>query len=164
MVRLLVSLACGKLDAWSRHRHPAIDGEGLADHVARPGAAKPEHGRGDFLGPARPADGDVLRDFGVSLLVAAHDVAGDLRVDEARIDRVHADAVLDVFEGRRPRQADHAMLRSDVRADAGIARQRPNRGVVDDGTVALAFHLTQLIFHAAPDAAEIDPDDAVPLL
>ena len=145
-------------------RHPAVDGEGVADHVARPRAAKPEHGRGDLLGPARAADGDVLRDLGVRLLVPGDDVAGDLRVDQAGIDRVHADAVLDVFQGRRPRQADHAVLGGDVGADAGVAGQRADRRVVDDRTAALAFHLPQLVLHAAPDAAQVDPDDAVPLL
>ena len=146
------------------HRHPAIDGEGVADHVARAGAAEPEHGRGDLLGPARAADGDVLRDLGVRLLVPADDVAGDLRVDQAGIDRVHADAVLDVFQAGRPRQADHAVLRGDVGADAGIAGQRTDRRVVDDRAAALAFHLPQFVLHAAPHAAQVDPDDAVPFL
>src|SRR4051812_45852175 len=105
MVRLLVPLVCPGSDAWSLHRHPAVDGEGMADHVARPRAAKPENRRGDLLRPARPADGDVLRDFGIRLLAPGDDVAGDLGIDQAGIDRVHADAVLDVFERRRPGQA-----------------------------------------------------------
>src|SRR5690349_17101196 len=66
----------------SHDRHPAVHGEGVADDVARPRAAQPQHGRRDLLGPARPADGDVLRDLGVGLLVSGYDVAGDLRVDE----------------------------------------------------------------------------------
>ena len=147
----------------AHHRHPAVDGEGVADHVARPRTAKPQHGRGDLLGPARAADGNVLRDLVVRLLVPADDIAGDLRIDQAGIDRVHADAVLDVFQSGRPRQADHAVLGGDVGADAGVAGQRADRGVVDDRAAALAFHLPQFVLHAAPHAAQVDPDHAVPV-
>src|SRR3954467_11253038 len=51
MVRLLVPLVCSGSDAWSLHRHPAVDDEGMADHVARPGTAEPEHRRSYFPGP-----------------------------------------------------------------------------------------------------------------
>src|SRR5215207_414476 len=148
----------------SQHRHPAVHGEGLTDDVARPRTAQPQHGRGDLLGPARAADRNVLRDLGVRLLVPAHDIAGHLRVDQARVDRVHANAVLDILQGRRPRQADHAVLGGDVGADPGVAGQRTDRGVVDDGAAALALHLPQLVLHAAPHAAQVDPDDAIPVL
>src|SRR4051794_26271465 len=53
MACLLVQLVRCESDAWSRHRHPAVDSEGVADDVARPGAAKPQHGRGNLFGPAR---------------------------------------------------------------------------------------------------------------
>src|SRR3954467_15457647 len=66
----------------SRHRHPAVHGERLTDDVARPRTAQPQHSRGDLLGPARPTDRNALRDLGVRLLVPAHDIAGDLRVDQ----------------------------------------------------------------------------------
>jgi hypothetical protein len=39
------------------------------------------------------------------------------------IDGVHTDALPDVFKCSRPRQADHAMLGSDIGTDAGIAGQ-----------------------------------------
>jgi hypothetical protein len=52
----------------------------------------------------------VLRYLGVRLLVSIDDIAGDLRVDRAGIDCVHADAVLDVFQSSRPRQADDPVL------------------------------------------------------
>ena len=77
-------------------------------HVARPGTAKPQHSRGDLLGPARTTDRNVLRYFCVRPLVSIDDVASDLRVDQAGIDGVHADAVLDVFQSSRPRQANNA--------------------------------------------------------
>src|SRR4051794_34852493 len=74
-------------DRASYDRHAAVHGQGVADHVARRRAAQPEHGRGDLLGPARAADGDVLRELDVRLLAPAHDIAGDLRVDQAGVDR-----------------------------------------------------------------------------
>src|SRR3954470_19738220 len=40
--RLDGRFAKSQLVAWSRHRHPSVDGEGVADHVASPWAAKPE--------------------------------------------------------------------------------------------------------------------------
>jgi hypothetical protein len=122
-------------------------------HVARAGTAKPQHDRGDLVGPARAADGNVLRDLGVCLLVAADDIARDLRVDQAGVHGVHADALLDVLESSRPRQADNSVLRSDVGTDTGVPGQRTDRRVVDDRAATLALHLPQLIFHAAPHAA-----------
>jgi len=60
-----------KLEINSPHRRAAVHGEGMADHVARPRAAQPEHGRGDLLGPARATHGKILfhlsiRFFGLS--------------------------------------------------------------------------------------------------
>jgi len=86
------------IPARSHNSHPTIHGERMTNNVARPRTAKPQHGRGDLLGPARAADGNVLRYLGVSLLVPVDDIAGNLRVDQAGIDRVHADAVLEVFQ------------------------------------------------------------------
>src|SRR3954451_11903166 len=127
MACLLVQLDCCESDAWSQHGHPAIDSESVADDVARPRTAKPQNGRGNFVGSARTANGDVLRDFAVRLLAPGDDLASDLRVNESGIDRVHPDAVLDVFEGCCPREANDAVLRGDVRADARVARQRTDR-------------------------------------
>jgi len=42
------------------------------------------------------------------------DIAVDLGVDQAWVDRVHADAALDVFESGGARQANHAVLGGDV--------------------------------------------------
>jgi len=67
----------------------------------------------------------VLRYLGVRLLVPADDIAGDLRVNQAGVDRVHADAVLDVFQSGRPRQADHAVLGRDVGTDTGLPVNAP---------------------------------------
>ena len=73
--------------------------------------------------------------------IAVDDIAGDRGVDQAGIDGVHTDALPDVFKCSRPRQADHAMLGSDIGTDAGIAGQGADGGVVDDRTAALPRHL-----------------------
>src|SRR5438094_2881791 len=92
------------------------------------------------------------------------DIAGDLRVDQAGIDRAHSDSVPDVFQSCGPRQADNAVLGRDVGTDTGIAGQGADRRVVDDRAAALAFHLPQFVLHAAPHAAQVDPDHAVPVV
>src|SRR5207248_8226465 len=131
---------------------------------ARPGTAKPQDGRRDLLGPARATDRHVLRYLGVRLLVPTDDIAGDLRVDQAGVDRVHSDAVLDVFQSGRPGQADHPVLGRNVGSDTRVAGQRADRCVVDDRAAALAFHLSQFVLHTAPNAAQVDPDHAIPVL
>src|SRR5207249_4679257 len=62
------------------------------------------------------------------------------------------------------RQANHAMFRSDVGSDARVAGQGTDRSVVDDRAAALALHLSQFVFHAAPHPAQVTPDHAVPVL
>jgi hypothetical protein len=50
--------------------------EGVADHVTRPRAAKPQHDRRNFLRATRASDGYVLGQLGVRLLMPIDDVAG----------------------------------------------------------------------------------------
>jgi len=97
----------------------------MTKNVARPRTTKPQHRRGDLLRSTRATDGNVLRDLGISLLVPVDDIMGDLRVDQAGIHCVHPDALLDVFQSCRPRQADHAVLGRDVRADPGLPVNAP---------------------------------------
>jgi hypothetical protein len=51
-----------------------------------------------------------------------------------------------------------------VGCSAGDADQTANRRVVDDGAASLLAHLAQLILHAVPHAAQIDPVYAVEFL
>src|SRR5437868_13911871 len=44
---------------------------------------------------------------------------------------------------------------------AGNTDQTANRRVVDDRAASLLTHLAQLVFHAVPDAAQIDPVHAL---
>lgn len=79
-------------------------------HVARPGIAS--HSTTEAISSGLPA-----RPMGTFFAISEHACSSPLapsrailRVDQARIDRVHADAVLDVFQSGRPRQAHHAVL------------------------------------------------------
>src|SRR4029078_454942 len=78
--------------------------------------------------------------------------------------RIHADAVLDVFEGGGARKANDTVLGGDVRSNAGVAGQRAHGRIIDNRTAGLTFHLPELVLHAAPYAPQVDPDDAVPVL
>ena len=106
---------------------------------------------------------NVLSNVLVCLFVPIDDIAGYLGVDQAGINRVHTDAALDVFQGCRAGQAHYPMFRRDIGAYTGIASQRADGGVVDDRAAALALHLTQFMFHAAPQTAQINSDHAVPV-
>src|SRR5437773_6297496 len=68
-----------------------------------------------------------------------------------------------IFERSALRQPDHSVLGCMVHCSAGNADQTANRRVVDDGTASLLAHLAQLILHAVPDAAQIDPVHALEL-
>jgi len=94
--------------------HPAVHGECVTDDVAGCRTAKKQHGGGDLVWRASASDGDVLGNLGVRLFVAADHIASNLRVDQSGIDGIHADAVLDVFQSRRPCQTDDSMLGGDI--------------------------------------------------
>jgi hypothetical protein len=67
-----------------------------------------------------------------------------------------ADTPGGIFERGTLRQPDHPVLGCIVGCAAGDADQAGNRRGVDDGAAALLAHLAQLVFHAVPDAAQID--------
>lgn len=96
----------------------------MSDHIACPRTAKPEHNRGNLIRPPRAANWNIPGYLGVRLLVSAYDITGDLCVNQARVDRVYANAVLDVFQRSRPGQANYPMLGGDVGRDTGVAGQR----------------------------------------
>jgi hypothetical protein len=73
------SCSCGKaLD----HRHTAIDGECLANHVACSGTAQPQDRRNDLLGLPGPANRHILRNVRIGIFDPTDDIACDLRVDQ----------------------------------------------------------------------------------
>src|SRR5262249_15187344 len=135
----------------------------MTNNVARARTAEPQHRCGDLLGLACATDRNVLRDVFIGLLVTVDDIAGDLRIDQSGIHRVHADSFSDVFQSGRPRQAHHAMLRSYIGGDSRVAGQCADRRIIDDGAAALTFHVPEFVLHATPHAAQIDSDYTVPV-
>src|SRR5215469_16295168 len=109
----------------SDNGHPAVHSERMTNDVARARTAKPQHGRGDLLGLTGATDRNVFRDVFIRLLVTLDDIAGDLRVNQAGIHRIHPDTFSDEFERGRPRQADHALLRSYIGSDSGLPVNAP---------------------------------------
>jgi hypothetical protein len=61
-----------------------------------------------------------------------------------------------VFERSASGEADHAVLGCVIGGTAGKSDEAPKRGAVDDGAAALPAHLAQLVFHAGPNAAQVD--------
>ena len=92
------------------NRHASVHSDGVTHHVARTRTAKPQHDGRDLLRSACATDRYVLGYVGVRVLVAADDISSNLCVDQTRIDSVHANAVLNVFQSGGSRKADHAVL------------------------------------------------------
>jgi len=69
-----------------------------------------------------------------------------------------------VVERGALRQADDAVLGRAVGGSAGTADQPGERRAVDDRAAALRAHVTRLVLHAGPHAAQVDRGDAVEVL
>src|SRR5437868_2726479 len=78
--------------------HAPIYSNGLTYHVTGPRAAEPKNGRGNLVRTSGSADGHVIGDFGIGLLVSIDDIPRNLRVDQARVHGIHINAFLDVLE------------------------------------------------------------------
>src|SRR5215208_6099667 len=139
----------------------AIDGKCDTEHEAGCRAAEPKHGRGDLVRASQPADRLIGLGLG-HVELAPGDHAFDHRgLDSSRADRVDADAAGSVLEGRALGEADDAVFGGVVGGAARESDQAAERGAVDDGAAALRAHRPQLVFHARPDAAQVDRVDAV---
>src|SRR6266550_2596359 len=141
----------------------AIDNEGVADHEACAGAAQPKNGRSDLLGPTESPNRLVLQDVFHGVWFLSQHVRNHRRVDRPRAHRIDANTSGGIFERSALRQPDHSVLGCMVGCAAGDADQTANRRVVDDGAASLLAHLAELVFHAVPDAAQIDPVHALEL-
>ncbi|MNZ96753.1 hypothetical protein D3C78_1159610 [compost metagenome] len=122
-------------------------------------AAQVEHGVCDFLRAAHAASRVVD-----GLVHGAVDHAqAHVGLDQARADRVDADAFLGEFNGRRLGQADHRVLGGGVDAHVLHAADTGHRGGVDDSAAALGRHQRQLVLQALPHALDVDVHDRVEL-
>src|SRR6478735_12625746 len=76
----------------------AVHGQDVAGHVAGTVGQQEDHRADDLLGRAEPVQRDRVQRLGERLRVVLHP-AGHLGVDEARRDRVDADAEVAVLDG-----------------------------------------------------------------
>src|SRR6266850_6802549 len=141
----------------------AIDNERVTDHEACAGAAKPKNGRGDLLRSTKSANRHVSHDLFHSVWFLSQHLRNHRRIDRPRAHRIDANSSGGIFERSTLRQPDHSVLGRMVGCAAGDTDQTANRRVVDDGAASLLAHLAELVFHAVPDAAQIDPIHALEL-
>src|SRR5437773_558821 len=142
----------------------AIDWQSHAEHEAGPGAAKPEDGRGDLIGPPQPSDRliphDLLHRVGLLLKHVRHHG----RIDRSWAYRIDANAPRRIFKRGALGQADHPVLGCVVGRPAWQPDEAPERRAVDYGAAALRAHVAKLVLHAGPDTAKIDGVHAIELL
>src|SRR6266704_1407796 len=154
LIAVILLSACGV---------PAINNEGVADYEACAGAAKPKNGSGDLLGPTESPNRQVSHDVFHCVWFLSQHVGNHWRIDRPWAHRIDANSSGGIFERSALCQADHSVLGCMVGCAAGDTDQTANGGVVDNGAASLLAHLAELVFHAVPDAAQIDPVHALEL-
>src|SRR6266699_1530355 len=124
-------------------------------------ATKPKDGGRYLLRATKSSDRLISHDLlhGVGLL-GQH--RRDHRcVDGSRAHRVDADASGGILERRALGESEHSVLSCVVYGSTGQADQPTDRRAVHNCAATLLAHLLQLVFHAVPDAAEVDRDHAI---
>src|SRR5205807_9987734 len=122
-----------------------------------------ENGSGDLLGPAKSPNRLVPQDVFHRVWFLSQHFRNHWRIDRSRAHRIDANSSGGIFERSALRQPDHSVLGCMVGCSTSDADQTANRRVVDDGAASLLTHLAQLVLHAVPDAAQIDPVHALEL-
>src|SRR6185312_6990415 len=142
-------------------RDAARDFDDRAVDVGRLVRREPRVGVGDFLGTAEATHRHLVADQVQHLFRHRRE---DRRLDEARADRVGANAL--AAELARPGldHADHAELGRRVVGLAEVAVQADDRRRVEDAARVLREHDVDDRLRAVVDALEIDVDDALELL
>lgn len=95
---------CGRSSSLN-HRHPAIDCEHLADYITCTWTAQPKDRRGNLVWTSGALNRNTLGYACISLFVATHYIAGNLRIDQTGVDRIYVNALSYVFQGSRSCQA-----------------------------------------------------------
>src|SRR3954470_11185297 len=149
---LLAALPAGDRSGVHRHLDPR--------HERRIVGAQPDDRGGDLLGRAEAAQRLRAQDL---LLALGRLARHQRRHDRPRADRVHADPLVGVLDGRVLRQAADAVLARGVRAQEPNGPQAGVRRRVDDGAAARPEHVADLVLHAEERAAQVDGDDAIEL-
>src|SRR5207245_3801728 len=118
--------------------------------------------RSDLVGPRHPARRTVREKELLHLGGTAKRLVYHLGPDEARTNRVRADAALPVVERDDLSDADDPPFRRHVRLHLPDADDTGGRRGVHDRPTPAREHSGDLVLHAEPDALEIHGDDAVP--
>ena len=142
---------------------PAVDAEDLTGHE-RGVVGREERDRpGDLLGIAEPAD-EMARAVAAQAVThrAAEPLLRRLVDDDARRDRVAADAALAVRGRDVARERDDAGLRRAVRRERLAAVERGRRRGVDDRAATALQHRGDREPAAEHRAGEVHREDAVP--
>src|SRR5690606_28610151 len=121
---------------------PAIDHHGLAGHEGTGRACKKDCRARNFIRHAdalqRRAGGGALQNVRV-----VPQRLGEIGLDEARRDAVHADIVRAIFNGEVAGKLHVSSLGHAIGADDGRAAQAANRGDDGDGAILPLNHLWQ---------------------
>src|SRR5574337_454937 len=160
---MFMSASCGWW-WWPSGGVSAVDGQRMSDAITGQWTTQPEHRVGDFFGATDAPDG-----YGFDELIHACGVLGDHAgdhggVDGAGADGVDADAAGGVFESCALGEAEDAVFGAVVDRGAGYADQPSDGGAVHDRAAAMVAHVAQFVFHARPDAPQVDGGDAVELV
>jgi hypothetical protein len=142
----------------------AVHGKRDANYEACARAAQAQDGGGDLVPASEATDRLAGNRVGDRELALRDHVGDHRRLDRAGADGIDADAARCVFQRCALGKAEDAVFGGVVGGAAGISDQAAQGRAVDDDAGALRTHLAQLMFHARPDAAQIDRGDTVEVL
>src|SRR5712691_46837 len=159
-----------RLNRFPRVRHrrgeAAVDGECLAVDIGRLVACEEQAHRRDLVRLAGALQGIELTDLVLraALLGAVEHRLGHAGLDQARTDRVDADAGAGERIGRGLHQRDDAGLARRIRMAAGARLQARDGGGADDRAGLLLDHVRHDMFHRQEWPDQVDPQDLLPML
>src|SRR6266478_6944539 len=145
----------------SAYRVAAIHCECVTDDEACARATKPKNGGGNLLWPTQSPNGYVLHHLFHGFCFTGQHAFDHRRLNDTRTYSVDTDAPRGIFERSALREPKHTVLGGVIHSPTGDAHETTTRRVADDRAAPLLAHLAQLVFHAVPNAAEIDRVDAV---
>ena len=152
----------------------AIDNYGLAGDIGRGIAAEPESSLCCFIGSPDPscgnACGHAIHGFLCFHFIPArgffHYTAQHICIEAASDQSIDPDAIRRILLSSGLGKRQYASFRHRVESGQSCSTQPIHRGSVDDCPAAglLFLHLFQFIFHAKPNALEIQADFGVEIL
>ena len=138
-----------------------IDGHGMPGDKRGSIRTEPDHRFRDFFWCADPSHGftgnDACPPFGIAQASCRH-----RRVDHAWTDTIDPNPLLRILQRRCFGQSHHPMLTRHIGGKPSGTDQPCHRSCIDNGPAALVQHLGDFIFHAEPDACQVDRDHLMP--